>query len=68
MADHLVVGLTEVVVTCGNLSCQKRWIQPVFHDERIGWLVCPHCNFAAPTNVARDLRDDYQARPEVPSG
>lgn len=55
MADHLITGtLTYVVIHCGNGGCMHVWEQAHTSLENPGWIVCPRCMFAAPTNVHRD--------------
>jgi hypothetical protein len=57
MADHLIRGtLTYVVIDCGNGQCSHTWEQAHTDLDNPGWNVCPRCEFAAPTNVRRDLR------------
>lgn len=58
MADHLITGMvTYAVFHCGNGRCGHVWEQPHTSLDEPGWNVCPECLWAAPTNVAREIRE-----------
>lgn len=66
MADHLMTGEHVVYhLTCGNLSCGKWWDQPGIERDSPGWLVCPHCNWSAPTNVDRAYQAAIDRAPAI---
>lgn len=62
MVGHHIITGTLVYAITRCVECQRTWEQPGLNLRDPGWVVCPHCNAAAPAEmqpVEEDREHDW---------